>query len=396
MRIGMPISAMLPQKQNQKMSDDKGDNNNKTNKRSFDDSIDIDKRMRLVRALDDLGFHIIGGHYSDFTVVFGWEDMQVHISGDDYEFGIIDDEQLFQDVIEVLDRARDNNARDDNEERAQRDKVKKRIQLADSEDESAFVRGGLQYFAAGINSSSEEGLDEEEMDDADDEPQRLLCILEAEGFDKEEVEFMSDEQPKCLRCIMEEEGLDKKEVKITFYKGTQKEIVGNLSHGEYILAGDIEEDVEALYHGLMHHNCHEHDSDKKPAARKSILEESAGVEEEDDTSDDDSDKKPAARSNNIPEASAAVEEEHGTIVRYEEKEAIFFQSKGEMDMVCNIFEDEYILAGPNPHCLEVMDKKIKALESDLTDSDDGDQSNNDDDNDDKPDDSNDGKKTGAK
>jgi hypothetical protein len=140
------------------MSEDKGYVNNNN------DGMDINKRMRLVGALDDLGFRIRGGHYRDFTVIFGWEDMQVHITGDDYDFGSIDDDELYKDIIEILDRVRDNNVLHAKEERAQRDQVMKRIKLADSEDESAGIRSCLQHFDADINSSSEQELDEEELD----------------------------------------------------------------------------------------------------------------------------------------------------------------------------------------------------------------------------------------
>lgn len=151
------------------MSDHQGSYNNNN------EGIDMDKRKRLLGAIHDLGFRKRDGQYYDFKVVFGWEDMQVHITGDDFHidwdgslFGMIYDDELSEDVTEILDRARDNNVGDAKEERALRYQVKKRIQLADSEDESADIRSSLHYFGIGnddINSSSEEGLDEEEMDE---------------------------------------------------------------------------------------------------------------------------------------------------------------------------------------------------------------------------------------
>jgi hypothetical protein len=142
-------------------------------KQHRDGCVDIAKRTRLVGVLDNLGFNKVSSdHYCGFNVSYGKYDIVVTLREDgDYDIEGLPDGSLYDNLTDMLDRARDDADSDTESERNWRlEKVQTKMKRC-CDDDNFFVRQSMEDFGLDIDSdySPSVSLSDSDEDDLDED-----------------------------------------------------------------------------------------------------------------------------------------------------------------------------------------------------------------------------------
>jgi hypothetical protein len=143
-------------------------------KQRRDGCVDIAQRKRLVGVLDNLGFNKVSSdHYCGFNVSYGKYDIVVTLREDgNYDIEGLPDGSLYDNLIVMLDRARDDLDTDTESERDWRlEHVQAKMKRC-CDDDNFFVKQSMEDFGLDIDSDFSQGvsLSDSDKDNNDKKP----------------------------------------------------------------------------------------------------------------------------------------------------------------------------------------------------------------------------------